>query len=874
MKKILFSVISFFMGIISAYAVVAYPHPVKVNQPDGTTLTIRLHGDEFLHWTTCGNSLVARGADGYWHYASFDAQGASSAVGGRVKSDLPGDGLGIKPPSSAVAKALEKRNSMARYAERSSGGAAPSASSSISIGDKHFLILLIEFKDKSFTRTKQDFVDMLSGASYTYNGAQGSVNKYYNDVSFEKFSPQFDVYGPIKVSYTSAQCATNYEANAVMEACRYADTELGVDFSKYCNREPGLVDNVFFFFPGYNQAEGGGDDTIWPHAVTYYSPFLTLDGVGIYKYGCTSEWRGSSGKTAAGIGTFCHEFGHILGLPDFYDTDYDTNGQGSALDYLSLMSSGNYNNEGRTPPYFTYEEKHILGWDNGLILLRDGQNTLEKTSTNTSYYSTTPTEGEYYLYESRPTQGWDKYSTTDSNPGGLAIYHVDKSGNILPDGSTAASRWAANREINIFASHQCMDLVESAYPESSLRYYSDYVFPGNNKLTSFGPDTTPSNRAWSGSETGYNLTNIRFDSSSGRTTLTVQTDKGLEGRVTDVQGQSISGAKITIKYVSSANTQALTSSAGPDGLRKMSYSPVANAAETVLTSDADGYFSTELSQAGVFSVTAVKEGYVVYSANVTVNTLTFIDIVLTTPADEATEELRKYSTLAGYSVGYGEGSDWYAALRYTASELKQYEGSSIKQISFMANNGGTGTVSKMGVQVYFDNTLQCDCECPVYVFNTLNTVDISAQNLKIPSGKSVTFVYYVLDSTFGYPGVAADDGAPVEGANLYSSKGGPDFYAYEEGNFVISAVIINGSQVIDLAGFNVIPQKSSYRVGDKFYLELGKSSANPPSSVTWTVNGQPKTGSITLSMGTYIIRASLTYPSGRKETIESVINVE
>lgn len=868
MKKIFLSIILFFASVSVMFAVTAYNKPITVTQPDGTVLTIRVHGDEFLHWTTCGNSLVVKSSDGYWHYAVFNENGVVNAQGARVQSNLPGDGSSVTPPASAVEKAMKKRQASMKKSVKSPRTVSQTAPP-LSTGEKHFLILLIEFKDKKFTLTKTDFTDLLSSDNYTYNEATGSVNKYYQDVSFGKFDPQFDVYGPIEVPYTSAQCAEN-ALDAVVDACQYADQYLDLDFTQYCNEDPTLVDNVFFFFPGYNSAEGGGDDTIWPHAATYYEPFLYLDGVGIYHYGCTSEFKGSSGETMAGIGTFCHEFGHVIGLPDFYDIDNGTNGQGRALETLSLMSSGNYNNEGRTPPYFTYEEKHILGWDEGLTPLTEGVNTLEKTSTNKSYYNPTPTDGEYYLYESRPCEGWDRYTYAP----GMAIYHVDKSDNVLPDGSTAAQHWDW-WDINSIASHQCMDLVETVYPESSVRYTDEFTFPGYRNVTSFTSATLPSATSWSGMATGYNLTDISFDEITGNTTFNVSIERKLMGTVSNTSLQPIPGVEITVKYVSAiANQTKSVSSVGNGLMVQKTATAKSGAAEYKVITDANGYFELDIPETGVYSVSASKDGYLPYSCNVTVDNSVEVRIIFSTPADAASTILQKYKQLAGFSVGYGAGIDHYAGLKFEADELIDYAGYLISTVSFMIDNGGNGTVDKVGVQVYFDDALQCDCECTTPVFNTMCTVDISSYGLKIPSDKSVTFVYYVINPSYRWPYVFADEDKPTEGGNLISNIDDLDWYPCEYGNLVISASIINNSEVIDLAGINYIPHKQSYSAGETFELSLAESSVNPPSSVSWTVNGEPATGSVTLETGVYVVKAFVTYESGRQEIIETKLDVK
>lgn len=845
-----------FTAFASANAVIAYPHPINVTQPDGTVITIQLHGDEYLNWVTCGNSLVEKGDDGYWHYTSFDANTGNKVQGARVIATPAGDGSLVTPPAQLVEKALMQRKQNTRTAKNASGN-------SISLGAKRFLILLIEFSDKSFTMGKEDFTGLLNSDNYSYNGAVGSVNKYYKEISFGKFNPIFDVYGPIRVSGTSAEYAAD-DVDAVIEACNYANEYLGVDFTKYCNRDKSLVDNVFFFFPGHNRAEGGGADTIWPHAVTYGGPFLKLDGVGIYQYGCTSEFKGSSGEVMAGIGTFCHEFGHVIGLPDFYDVDYETNGSANALGTLSLMSSGNYNNEGRTPPYFTYEEKLILGWNDALIKLDSGNNSLMKTSMNKSYYIPTSNEGEYFLFESRPNDGWDRYTGTS----GLAIYHVDKSNNMLPDGMTARAHFENKYNINAFAAHQCMDLIETV-PESQIQYTNQYTFPGPEGRTEFTSTSTPAQSAWDGSATGYDLTDINFNYSNGKTSVNVGKVTKITGYVRDYDGMPIPGAEITATLRNATET-VIGSGAGT--MKVLSLKNVPGATEYRATSAGDGSFEFNVSEAGNYSVKVTKFGYVDYTTSVQVDAVSNIYVCLALPKDLLGTELRKYSLYENNVLGFGAGVDCYAGLKYTADELAPYVGSSISSISFQAYKSANDTYGKVGVKVYFGDECVYDAECKDVFFNSIYTRNIEDAGLKIPDGKDVTFVYYILNPSCAYSIALADKDNAVEGGNLVNRNDGLQ-WTMISANVVMSATIIQKNEVFNLSGFNYIPHAASYRAGATFELKLVESSVRRPSSVSWTVNGQAASGSVILSAGTTVVRAHIEYGNGRTEIVEVCLKV-
>ncbi len=873
MKRIFFSIALILFSFSVADASPAYPYPIKVTQPDGSVLTIRVHGDEYLNWVTCGNSLVTKGADGYYRYASFGSDGLTKAQGAIVRSSLSGDGSAVKPPKDAVAAAVQKRQKAEKLKKTNAvSGSGP------------FLVMLIQFQDLSFqggdNAARTAFDDMMNQSGYSSNRGTGSVRDYFTDNSHGRFTPKFDVVGPITVSgnmedYSADDGETQNGAPRLLaEACQLADAQ--VNFANYDHDGDGVIDNVFFYYAGYNSAEGA-EGTIWPHAWQVNTTVI-LDNKRLRSYSCSSELRGDSGADMAGIGTFCHEFAHSIGLPDFYDTDYEENGSGLALSKLSLMSYGNYNNEGRTPPYLNYEERHILGWDTGLTLLEEGLDTLFPISGNNAYYCPAGRDGEYYLFESRPVEGWDASLST----AGMAVYHVDKSDFVLPDGTTAASKWLNGYEINIFADHQCMDLVETVTPESNIRYYSELLFPGSHNVTELNAGTDPALVAWNGMPTGYSLSDIRFKSRTGASYVRVGIDRQVCGVALALDGTPLSGVEITVAPV---ETQLTSVSGRATGGELQLCAPVRKVGtrESRAVTGEDGTFVIPISASGDYSVSARKDGYMQYSATVSVDVAVNITITLPSFQEQARTELKKYSEVSVYSLGNSGyvGYDWYAGARFLDGELVEYVGFDITSVSFKALNGGSGTVQEMGVKVFFDNEEVLSRAVSVPVFNTMCTVDISDAHLTVPEGKSVLFAYYLLGSSHDYPLPLADLNSPVTNGNLwkvYNSGTTFDVNNLQNcqfGNFVISATVVNNMAVIGLAGINMIHVESSgYEAGDTFELRLDQSASNPPSSVTWHVNGEAVSANqITLSAGAYVIRADLTYSSGRQECVETRILV-
>lgn len=508
---------------LSLLAKPAKPGFFRYTQPDGSTILIQRHGDEWAHWTTNQAGQVVRmDADGFY----------------RVEE-------GVTAEMAAQAASIRRK---ARRQVASTPSKAP-----IAIGQKHFFVVLAEFKDNSFTvaNPNQAFSNMLNQVGYSENGATGSARDYYYENSHQVFEPIFDVYGPVKLpqnmSYyggNDSQGNDKAPEQAVRDACQLLDDV--VDFSDYDLDGDGYVDLVYMVYAGQGEADGGASNTIWPHQwyLTSGGINLTLDGKRIDRYACGSELNGSGDLD--GLGTICHEFGHAMGLPDFYDTDYATNGQGRTLLEYSLMDSGSYNNNGWTPPYLNMEERIMIGWlDESSILEfpKNGAYTLESVQNNVGYKIPTDTEGEYILLECRSKTGWDKFLPAE----GLIAYHVDKSSRTVSistgygtssiAASTLWSDWVTYNAINENGKHPCFYVVASASPYDcsygmqydagySAYYYAkpgtDIPFPGGKNVTSYAP------RGWSGNATEISLSGIAYAANKASFTVSGVVTAGLD----------------------------------------------------------------------------------------------------------------------------------------------------------------------------------------------------------------------------------------------------------------------------------------------------------------------------------------------------------
>lgn len=310
------------------------------------------------------------------------------------------------------------------------------------------LLIVVEFADLHLAEgnTIQSFDSLANADEYTYNGATGSCKQYYQDQSNGKYTPQFDVVGPVVLPNTQAFYGTDaayegddrYLADFVIDACKGAQA-MGTDFANYDQDNDGIVDLVYIIYAGHSQADGGAATCIWPHAWdmqsvlyfgnTYQTEYYVkqdaagniteqhlpvLNGKTILKYACSNELIFRSNARTS-IGTICHEFGHVLGLADLYRTDGVDSKEVPGS--WALMSNGNYLNNGNTPPNLSVWEKYFLGWAEPNMLVKSGKINLPadgKTYHMLNRTSIVPNEGPLstdtvFYFENRQKSGWDTY---------------------------------------------------------------------------------------------------------------------------------------------------------------------------------------------------------------------------------------------------------------------------------------------------------------------------------------------------------------------------------------------------------------------------------------------------------------------------------
>ena len=465
----------------STMAVPADPNAtVTLVQPDGkTTITVKPVGDERngILVTTDGYTVV-RGNDGWYRYATRGADGKLVASKVPVSAAISRSATETDFLNQTPQYLAPDNNRLVPKLDKLDKSTTQALVSRLPQTTNNVLIILIQFPDRAYTYASSEFENLMNSPGFDY---YGSVNDFYNEASYGDFG----VNGTATAWYMAANPhayygyndGDNWEAAAGLtrEAILAADAG-GVDFSQYDNDGDGYVDGVFIVHAGPG-AESGYNTYPWSHAWSLTGAGLQAvhtDGVTIDRYSMEPE---SSGYGRVRIGVFCHEYGHVIGLPDLYDTDYSSIGVGD----WCLMSGGSWNGpsgySGAAPSQFSAWCKVQLGWMTPVRITEDQTDvTIPDAETNpycARLWTNGNTGSQYFLIEYRSPISFDAYL-----PGcGLAIWHVDE------------TQWDNSND-----SHRLVDLEEMDGSENNSAL--DVWLNGT-----FGPGTWPNSNSYSGDNT-------------------------------------------------------------------------------------------------------------------------------------------------------------------------------------------------------------------------------------------------------------------------------------------------------------------------------------------------------------------------------------
>lgn len=473
----------------------AKPGTFEYSQPDGTTIILSVKGDwRYKAYFNAEGKRVYKTTDGYFRPAENDIAVPDNEDSPITESQL-----------------TSKLSTPGRFND-----------SFPLTGDQRGLVVLVNSTDCRFSmENPSDFYSrMLNEEGFSDYGCSGSARDFFVHNSGGTFTPTFDVYGPVTLAHdiqyyggNNAYGAEKHAYEMIVEACDLINDD--VDLSQYDRDGDSLIDNVYVYYAGYGEADSYQENTVWPHS--WFISRCTndkhlYDGVLLDRYACSNEIDYSQ-KRPDGIGTFIHEFSHVMGLPDLYQTDSGTNcftpGQ------WSVMDVGSYNNKGLTPPNYSSFERAALGWTVPEPIISTGICQLEDFGTsNAALMIPTARDNEWYLLENRQNTGYDEYL-----PGhGLVIWHIDYDGQI----------WLSNG-VNNDPAHQRVDLIE-ADGKLNARTRGGDCFPGTSGVTSFTKDSSPALVSWNGRPIGFDILDIREDE-NGRITFNVADDSSGENYI-------------------------------------------------------------------------------------------------------------------------------------------------------------------------------------------------------------------------------------------------------------------------------------------------------------------------------------------------------
>lgn len=480
--------ISAFATMLSAMASQPLRRTKMMTTEDGTTVSVvKRGGPDFSWWET---------ADGQCYELRSAALGETTAK--RVLMPI------AKPDATVADKRMHKammastENGLGQYGKSGMGTVA-------SIGSPTFPVIMVAFSDLDFLEADNEgkVSRFLNEKGYGDEpNSVGSVADYFRLSSYGAFTPKFEVVGKVTLPqdhlYYGAHTKSANDAHAtelIREAVRLAE-EQGVDFSKYAVNGSTPLVSIIHAGPGEHEDYGDdAEDYMWAH---FQNGSFTTTTSKFDSYLMTNEtmrdfdrYGALTGERITGIGTFCHEFGHALGLPDMYDINHETGGEGETPGYWDVMDYQFMYNGYRPMEYSAYE-RSCMGWVRVADLYLDGTEETHRLvpvgnateSDNAVYRIVNPAnDKEYFLLENRQES---PFFVSAYLGHGLQVWHIDYDSHA----------WNSN-SVNTLADRQRVHVVpadgEWQGPEliskkdvAGKRYtYPGDLFPGYTNCTTF-----------------------------------------------------------------------------------------------------------------------------------------------------------------------------------------------------------------------------------------------------------------------------------------------------------------------------------------------------------------------------------------------------
>ena len=519
MKRSLLLITVMLLGVASLWARPAYTKPVDVRQPDGTTVTLLMRGDEFLSFmTTVDGYTVVKGEDGYYRYAekqdgklkatAFVAKNADVRTADEqafltgVKKNLHAD---MTPEAQQWKERVSRMYHPAYNKQQDGTNRSAAIWPPIDYSQFKALLILVQWNDRQFSMdTPQAFYQRMTSEKnlvdeskkYYPVNVTGSARDYFYDNSMHIFDPTFDVVGPVTINYSCTYPKPktqdgNYDytfdsrmVNIIKAAINQVNDN--VNFADYDLDNNGVIDMVYFVFAGYpSNVQGNDYRYMWPHAndystASYYSQYyMMFDGKRFGRYACGTEILDVESYASQhvwldGIGTMCHEFSHVLGLADHYDANYEEDGQSPDPDQWDIMAGGTDFNYGLTPVGYNAFERHVLGFCQPQVLTEPDKYQLESFNTSNKSFiiHSAKTDEDFYI-ENRQQNGWDTYLPYH----GLLVWRADTSN---PD------KWKQN-QVNLKPEEMYFELLRAS---GNTVVSPNTPFPGASNVIDVSPETS------------------------------------------------------------------------------------------------------------------------------------------------------------------------------------------------------------------------------------------------------------------------------------------------------------------------------------------------------------------------------------------------
>lgn len=511
---------------------------VTVLQPDGTPLSLMLTGDEHIKYhTTTDGVIIAKDITGYWYYVS-DIKDGEPILSGIIAHNIDGrepfeQEFITKIRQKALLDSIKVQRdyslkSIRRVATRDNrtdmlgaGNAPYSTTGFPTRGEVKGLVVLVEFPDKSFSLSHdeiyQKYYNRLNGIGLqetivmpnTTIYTEGSAKEYFIDQSKGLFKPTFDIVGPIMASHGYAYYGENdKDGNDYQNAKRLISEVTNhiydnglADLTDYDNNNDGYIDFIFVIYAGRGENYTNSDPlTIWPHQGYINNRYGSVTAS---SYACTCELYHKSEDIIDGIGVFCHEFSHILGLPDFYPTT-SNNTFNSTLQYWSIMDRGNYGYYGFVPVGYTALEKYSLGWLNFIEVTEPGRYTLQTIQHSDFAYILPSNESQssYIVIEAHSREDWYRAHQAE----GVMITAVDYNSSI----------WRDNTVNNDKEQQRYMLLPADNNTDVATAQGDLFPYNNNDSLTLF---STPPSVTGCGIQIDIPIHNIKYENGVAEFTI-------------------------------------------------------------------------------------------------------------------------------------------------------------------------------------------------------------------------------------------------------------------------------------------------------------------------------------------------------------------